>query len=75
MTAAKHNNPPASASVAVEQALAAATAPMSVDEICQKVYGRIGKRERNVIHQNIARLDARGRIRKHAMTFELLPES
>lgn len=52
-------------------ALEKAPAPMSVDELCKNVFGKIGQRERNVVHQNLHRLDEKGRIEKFAMRYRL----
>jgi hypothetical protein len=58
-----------SAALAIAQAIMYAKAPLSLDEICQKVYGRTGDRERNTVRQNIFRLDEQGKIEKFPAKF------
>jgi len=57
--------------VAIEKTLASAKVPMSVDEICTAVWGRCGTRERGTVHQNLHRLDLKGRLVKQAMRYSL----
>lgn len=58
-----------SAALAIAQAIMYAETPISLDEICQKVYGRVGDRERNTVRQNIFRLDEQGKVVKHPSTY------
>lgn len=58
-----------SAALAIAQAIMYAETPISLDEICVKVYGRTGDRERNTVRQNIFRLDEQGKIVKHPATY------
>lgn len=58
-----------SASHAIAQAIMYAEEPLSIDEICLKVYGHVGDRERNTIKQNIYRLDEQGKIEKFPAKF------
>lgn len=62
---------PISAAAAIEKALAETAAPLSVDEICKLVYKRIGARERNTVHQNLYRLEQKGRLEVIAKTYRL----
>lgn len=51
-------------SVMISGALQNAGGPLTVDEICQVVYGRVGDRERGTVMQNLHRLDLKGCIVK-----------
>jgi chromosome segregation and condensation protein ScpB len=55
----------------IEAALAAATEPLSLDEICLRVFGQITERNRGAIRTNLSRLDEVGRLlrlpRKYAL--------
>ena len=55
----------------IEQALAKAKRPVNIDEICRAAFGRVGERERNLVRVNLHRLDAAGKIVKHAQAYEL----
>lgn len=55
----------------VETAIARAPRPVSIDDICRTVFGRVDERGRNVVRVNLHRLDERGVLIKHAQTYEL----
>jgi hypothetical protein len=63
-----------SISFKIEAALAAAPQPLSLDEICQQVFGQITDRNRGAIRTNLSRLDEVGRLirlpRKYALKLE-----
>ena len=58
----------------IEQALATATRPINIDEICRAAFGRIDERGRNNVRVALHRLDQAGRLVKHAQTYELRKE-
>lgn len=55
----------------IEQTLATAKRPLTIDEICRLVFGRVQERGRNIVRVNLHRLDERGRLIKHQQTYEL----
>lgn len=57
------------ASEKIIQILQLAAEPLTVDEICVRVYGRLGDRERGTVRQNLFRLSERGNIEKIPMKF------
>lgn len=56
-------------SAAVERVLQNASEPLSVEDICWKVYGRTGSRERATVHQNLHRLYEKDKITKLPMRY------
>lgn len=61
------------ASEAIVRVLQKAGQALTVDEICTRVYGRLGDRERNTVRQNLSRLFERGNIEKIPMKFVWKP--
>jgi hypothetical protein len=45
--------------------------PLSIDQICKAVFGRIGDRERGLVRVNLHRLDSRGVLTKHPQTYSI----
>lgn len=62
---------PIVASQAIEEVLSKAKAPLSIEEICDLVWGRQGDRERGIVRVNLHRLDLRGVLEKHPMKYRL----
>lgn len=60
-------------SMRIEKALAVASGPLTIDDICRIVFGRITNRDRNLVRVVLHRLDTRGILVKHAQTYEILP--
>jgi len=58
----------------IENILREAECPLSVDEICSKLWKRIGNRERNLVRVNLHRLDERGLLTKHPMKYQFKKE-
>jgi|WetSurSiteA1Bulk_404760.scaffolds.fasta_scaffold61021_3 hypothetical protein len=58
-------------SMRIEKALTVASGPLTIDDICRLVFGRISGRERNLVRVVLHRLDARGVLVKHAQTYEI----
>jgi Fe2+ or Zn2+ uptake regulation protein len=55
----------------IEAALRDAGEPLTVDDICRRVWKRVGERERNLVRVNLHRLDERGRIQRFALRYKL----
>jgi hypothetical protein len=55
----------------IEKALAEAPQPISIDDICKRVFGRVDERARNAVRVGLHRLDERGVLIKHAQTYAL----
>lgn len=62
-------------SMRIEKALTVASGPLTIDDICRLVFGRITERDRNLVRVVLHRLDSRGVLVKHAQTYEVLPAS
>jgi hypothetical protein len=56
----------------VEAALVAADEPLTIDKICDKVFGRgrAGQRERGLVYVVLHRMIERGVAEKHEATYE-----
>jgi hypothetical protein len=59
-------------SMRIEKALTVASGPLTIDDICRIVFGRIAERDRNLVRVVLHRLDSRGMLVKHAQTYEVL---
>lgn len=55
----------------IEGVLAAATEPLTLDEICLRVYGQITERNRSTVRTNLSRLDEIGRLVRHPRKYAL----
>lgn len=56
----------------IEAQLRASITPLTIDAIARAVFGRAaGERERGAIRVALHRLDARGVLVKHAMTYAI----
>ena len=51
--------------------LAAATAPLSLDEICLRVFGQLTERNRSVARTILHRLDVEGLLIRHPRKYAL----
>jgi Fe2+ or Zn2+ uptake regulation protein len=66
----KRKDPPV-ASEAIQRVLAEADEPLTIEQICEKVWGRCGSREKNTAYVNLHRLDERGLLEKVPMRYQL----
>jgi len=60
-------------SAKIERVLRESNVPLTVEEICYKVYGRPGARERATVHTNLHRLFEKDAIVKHPMRYSWNP--
>lgn len=60
---------PADESAASKIEAALTEEPVTLDELCKAVFGRVGARERNVVRVNLHRIDERGELEKLAMRY------
>ena len=58
----------------IEAVLAAATEPLSLDEICLLAFGQLTDRNRGAVRTNLYRLDENGRLIRNPRTYELRKE-
>ena len=60
-----------SISTKIENVLAASTEPLSLDEICLRVFGQLTDRNRGTIRTSLSRLDEVGRLIRFPRTYTI----